>query len=98
MAAFSNLVARTGFTEELEKHLNRHIGVIRLDAPTSLVADDEAGALEIAIESFENNALTTDCVVNLDDVDIYEKTDANGEVLGWSVYAGSSPNSDSDEY
>lgn len=92
MSAFSTMVARTGFVEELENYLYSD-NVIRLDKST-LVADDETLALEVALEKFENDALLNGWVVNAEDIDAYEKTNDDGEVFAWAIYAGGHENFD----
>lgn len=87
MAAFCTIVARTGFVEELEEALNHNIS-FSTDPHARLVAEEEAQALEIALEQFKNDAHMTDWYVNPDDIDAYEKTNSDGEIIGWSIYAG----------
>lgn len=84
MADFTTIVARTGYADQIQTRLQ--------DASwNGAQAEDEAAAIELATEEFEQSASQSNWELGLETVFAYEMTDATGEVIGWNVDADGVP-------
>jgi hypothetical protein len=89
MAFYRTIVARTGYVEELIATLGRNGGLVSRDGQwLGPVAATEAEAIEAANEHFEESHKYDRSVFAPDSTEVWEFTDATGEVLiGWSANA-----------
>lgn len=87
MAFHRTIVARTGFVTEMIAHLAGSSSLSGADGQwLGPVAEDDAGAIEVATECFES--CSPDFCVAPDSVEAWDITDSTFEtIIGWSITA-----------
>lgn len=89
MAFYRTVVARTGFIDEMVKDMAGNISFVSRDGKwRGLVADDEAGAIEVANEKFISDSIFTDSTLAEGSTDAWEiLSNESYTVIGWSMTA-----------